>query len=255
MGVEDGSIRIAAIADVHCYSEVRERLRYELRPANDEADVLVLPGDLTLLGKVEEAEMLAEDLRQVHVPIVAVLGNHDFEGDRQDTIALVLEQAGVHVLDGTTATFECRGRRVGFAGVKGFCGGFGDRLLAPFGESPLKEFVRVGQREADRLAAALEKLRNEERVDHVVAVTHYAPIRDTVVGEPAEIFPFLGSTRLCEPIDRFLADVAFHGHAHYGSPAGRSPAGIPVYNVARPLVKSLVFHELQAEREREIVLV
>lgn len=254
MGSESDSIRVAAVADIHCYAEVRERLRYELRPANDVADVLVLAGDLTLLGKLEEAEMLAEELEHIHVPIVGVLGNHDFEGDRQDAITKVLEDAGVHMLDGTTATFECGGRRIGFAGVKGFCGGFGERLLAPFGESPLKDFVKVGQHEAEKLTQALERLRTEDRVDRLVAVTHYAPIRDTVVGEPAEIFPFLGSSRLCEAIDRFKVDVAFHGHAHYGTALGHTPAGIPVYNVARPLVKTFVVHAIAPGREREAVL-
>lgn len=246
LGEDRSAIRIAAIADIHCYEELRGRLRYELESVNHEADALVIAGDLTLYGKADEARILADELSDVKIPMLAVLGNHDYEMSQEDVIASELEEVGVRVLDGHVETITCRGRTVGFAGVKGFCGGFGDRLVAPFGEMPLKEFVRVGQSETDKLDRALRKLRDSrDPVDFVVAVAHYAPIRETVVGEPPELFPFLGNSSLCEPIDRHHADVVFHGHAHYGSPSGRTSTGIPVYNVARPLVRTFVVHYLK----------
>lgn len=246
MGEGKAPIRIAAIADVHCYDELRGRLRYELEPANEQADVLVLAGDLTLYGKPEEARIFADELRDVRIPMIGVLGNHDYEMGQECTIRECMRDAGVSMLDGDTKTIVVRGRSVGFAGVKGFCGGFGDRLVAPFGETPLKSFVRAGQAEAEKLDAGLRALRREDAVDFLVAIVHYAPIRETVVGESPELFPFLGNSSLCEPIDRHEADVCFHGHAHYGTPLGHTLKGIPVYNVARPLVRTYVIHSLEA---------
>jgi len=248
LGEDRSAIRIAAIADVHCYDELQGRLRHELEPVNDEADVLVIAGDVTLNGKVEEARILTEEISVVHIPIVGVLGNHDYEKNQENAIAVELSRAGVIVLDGHTFVMNCRGRTVGFTGVKGFCGGFGDRLVAPFGELPLKDFVRAGQIEANKLDAGLRTLRVTDSTDFVVAVVHYAPVRDTVIGESPELFPFLGNSSLSEPVDRYEADVVFHGHAHYGSPVGRTPRGIPVYNVARPLVRSFVVHYLAESR-------
>jgi Icc-related predicted phosphoesterase len=248
LGEDQAPVQIAAIADVHCYEELRGRLRYELEPVNDQADVLVLAGDLTLYGKPEEARILVEELRSVRIPVVGVLGNHDYEMNHEDTIAAMMRDAGVAMLDGDTVTLTVRGRTVGFVGVKGFCGGFGQRLVAPFGEDPLKAFVRVGQTEAEKLDAGLRRLRQDGTVDHAVAVVHYAPIRETVVGESPELFPFLGNSSLCDPIDRYEVDVCFHGHAHYGTPFGRTPRGIPVYNVARPLVRTCVVHTLASSR-------
>ncbi|MGH2461728.1 MAG: metallophosphoesterase family protein [Chloroflexota bacterium] len=244
MGDESAPIRIAAIADVHCYDELRGRLRIELAPVNEQADVLVLAGDLTLYGKLDEARIFADELREVRIPMIGVLGNHDYEMNQERAIRECMRDAGVSMLDGETTTIVIRGRSVGFAGVKGFCGGFGDCLVAPFGESPLKSFVRAGQTEAEKLDAGLRDLRRRDAVDHLVAIVHYAPIRETVVGESPELFPFLGNSSLCEPIDRYDADVCFHGHAHYGSPFGHTPRGIPVYNVARPLVRTYVVHAL-----------
>ena len=240
-------IRVAAIADVHCYNELRGRLRYELESVNEQADVLILAGDLTLYGQPDEARILAEEVRGIRIPMIGVLGNHDFEQEQEWVIVRILEEAGVVMLDGSATTLDIRGRRVGFAGVKGFCGGFGDHLVAPFGELPLKAFVRVGQQEAEKLDAALRRIR-DDAVDYVVAIVHYAPIRETVIGESPELFPFLGNSSLCDPIDRHEADVCFHGHAHYGSPVGRTPGGIPVYNVARPLVRTYVVHRLEPSR-------
>jgi Icc-related predicted phosphoesterase len=217
-------------------------------PVNEQADVLVLAGDLTLNGRQEEARILAEELQTVRLPIVAVLGNHDYEMNQENVIAGELREAGVYVLDGQSVTLTCRRRRVGFSGVKGFCGGFGERLVAPFGEAALKAFVRVGQIEAEKLEAGLRRLRREDPVDHLVAIVHYAPIRDTVVGEPPELWPYLGNSSLADPIDRYETDVVFHGHAHYGSRFGHTPRGVPVYNVARPLVRDVVVHYLNRDR-------
>ncbi len=235
-------VRIAAYADVHCYEELRGRLGYELERANTEADVLVLAGDLTLNGRRDEAVVLADELRRIQIPVVAVLGNHDYELNEEGSIAKELTDVGVRVLDGDTVTLTIGDRRVGFVGVKGFCGGFGDKLIAPFGEEALKAFVRVGQIETSKLDAGLRLLRHDDVVDNVVVVVHYAPVRDTVVGEPPELWPYLGNSSLSDPIDRYETDVVFHGHAHYGSPFGRTPNGVPVYNVARPLVRDLVVH-------------
>lgn len=248
MGDDTAPIRIAAIADIHCYDELRGRLRFELESVNDQADVLILAGDLTLYGKLDEARILVEELRGVRIPRIGVLGNHDYEMNRHASISAQLSDAGVTMLDGNTTTLLVRGRSVGFAGVKGFCGGFGDRLVAPFGESPLKEFVRAGQTEADKLEAALSKLRRQDAVDHLVAIVHYAPIRETVVGESPELYPFLGNSGLGEAIERHDVDVCFHGHAHYGTPFGRTTTGTPVYNVARPLVRTYVVHALAPTR-------
>jgi len=248
LGEGKSPIRIAAIADVHCYEELRGRLRYEFESVNDQADALILAGDLTLYGKIDEARLLAEELRGVRVPMIGVLGNHDYEMGQERAIRAELENAGVRMLDGETETLILGGRRVGFVGVKGFCGGFGNRLVAPFGESPLKAFVRVGQTEAEKLDAGLRRLRHDDQVDHLVAVVHYAPIRETVMGESPELFPFLGNSSLCDPIDRHEADVCFHGHAHYGTPYAQTSRGIPVYNVARPLVRTYVVHTLVPSR-------
>ncbi len=248
MGAEGCPIRIAAYADVHCHDALRRRLRYELEPANEQADVLVLAGDLTLNGRRDEAAILVDELHDVRIPVVAVLGNHDYELGQEAEIAADLQQAGLAVLDGDAITLAVGRRRVGFCGVKGFCGGFDDRLVAPFGEPVLKEFVRAGQSEAAKLEQGLAQLRQDDPLDHLVALLHYAPIRETVLGESPELFPYLGNSSLAAPIDRYEVDVVFHGHAHYGSPFGHTPGGVPVYNVARPLVRDLVIHPLAAGR-------
>ena len=244
MGAEGTPIRIAAYADIHAHADLRGRLRAELESVNDQADVLVLAGDLTLFGAIEEARVLVDELHGVQVPIIGILGNHDFELSQEDCIRQVMIEGGVIMLDGGVHVLDVRGESVGFAGVKGFCGGFGDRLVAPFGEAALKAFVRVGQIESEKFADALHRLRVADPVDHVVGVVHYAPIRETVVGESMDLWPFLGNSSLCDPIDRHGADVVFHGHAHYGSPFGRTPSGVPVYNVARPLVRTPIVHYL-----------
>ncbi|MDX1531134.1 MAG: metallophosphoesterase [Rhodothermales bacterium] len=224
------TLRIAAVADVHYGRHSAGAMRAVFERASEEADVLLLCGDLTDYGKPEEAELLAADLREhVGVPVLAVWGNHDFETDQIEDVQAVLENAGVEVLDGDCT--EVRG--VGFAGVRGFGGGFGRWALSPWGERPIKAFVQEAVDEELKLDAALSRLGTRHRV----VLLHYAPVRATVVGEPEEIFPFLGSSRLEEPLNRYDATVAFHGHAHAGSPEGRTSAGVPVYNVSLPVLR------------------
>jgi uncharacterized protein len=191
---------------------------------SQQANVLVLCGDLTDTGKPKEAEILAEDLRACAIPVVAVLGNHDYESDQADQVAAILRSAGVHLLDGQS--YEVDG--VGFVGVKGFIGGFGKRMLSAFGETSIKTLVAESLNEAMRLENAMRTVKSER----AVVVLHYAPVIETVEGEPPEIFPFLGSSRLAETIDRFKVSAVVHGHAHRGRYEGRTPAGAPVYNVA-----------------------
>ncbi|MBV9120692.1 MAG: metallophosphoesterase [Chloroflexi bacterium] len=194
------------------------------------ADVIVLCGDLTDYGLPEEAHHLVDELAGcAGVPVLAVLGNHDFESGKQHEVRDILCQGGVTVLDGDS----CEVKGVGFAGVKGFGGGFGERAVEPWGEDAVKVFVQEGVNEALKLEAALARLHTDARV----AVLHYAPIPGTLQGEPLEVFPFLGSRRLEDPIDRYHASAVFHGHAHAGMPEGCTAGGVPVYNVARPLLE------------------
>ena len=222
-------MRIAAIADLHCTSESTGVLRPILEQVETRADVLLLCGDLTDYGTVEEAHVLARELLVVKHPIIAVLGNHDYESGHADKVTQILVEAGVRVLDGDSHAIG----DVGFAGVKGFCGGFGRGTLGPWGETAVKTFVKEALDEALKLESALARLRTPRRV----ALLHYAPIRETVQGEPEEIFPFLGCSRLEEPLERYPVTAAFHGHAHRGSPVGKTRVGTPVYNVALPLMR------------------
>ena len=225
------TIRIAAVGDVHYGKASQGTLQQLFHQIAEHADILVIPGDLTDYGLAEEARVLARDLTAaVKIPIVAVLGNHDYESDEADEIARILVEAGVHVLDGDAV--EVHG--VGFAGVKGFAGGFGRGTLGPWGERAVKTFVQEAVSEALKLESALARLKTAHRI----AVLHYAPIRETVEGEPVEIFPWLGSSRLEEPLTRFEVSAVVHGHAHKGSPIGQTTTGIPVYNVSLPLLRS-----------------
>jgi len=220
-----GKLRLAAIADIHYGKHSRGALHDQFAACSQQADVLLLCGDLTDYGLPEEAEELIVDLRSaVHVPIVAVLGNHDFESGQAELVRKVLEQAGVTMLDGECAEIE----GVGFAGVCGFGGGFGRRMLNAWGEPLIKQFVKEALDHAVRLEQALSKLQTDKKV----AVLHYSPIRETVIGEDPEIFAFLGSSRLEEPINRFRVSAVFHGHAHNGALDGKTATGIPVYNVS-----------------------
>jgi Icc-related predicted phosphoesterase len=231
MEPKNGMARVAAVGDLHYAQSLDPALRDMLVRAGREADVLVLCGDLTDHGLPEEAQGLAREIHSsVSIPVIGVLGNHDFEGGKQDEVKRILSEAGIRMLDGDA--IEVAG--VGFAGLKGFCGGFGKRALGPWGEQIIKDFVREALDEALKLESALARLRRVPRV----AVLHYSPIQDTVEGEPPEIFPFLGSSRLEEPINRYRCDVVFHGHAHRGRPEGKTSTGIPVYNVSVQLLKS-----------------
>jgi Icc-related predicted phosphoesterase len=224
------TVRIAAVSDVHYGKASQGSLAPLFAQITEQADVLVIPGDLTDYGLAEEARTLAKDLTAaVKIPIVAVLGNHDYESGEVAEIREVLTGAGVHLLDGDS--IELLG--VGFAGVKGFAGGFGRGALGPWGEESIKHFVQEAVHEALKLESALARLDTKHRV----AVLHYAPIRETVEGEPVEIYPWLGSSRLEEPLTRFEVSAVFHGHAHKGSPEGRTSTGIPVFNVSLPVLK------------------
>jgi Icc-related predicted phosphoesterase len=230
MSEANGTVKVAAVSDVHYGKASQGTLVPLFTEIARQADVLVISGDLTDYGLPEEARALAKDLTaSVKIPIVAVLGNHDFESDKQDEVRDILVEAGVHVLDGDSV--EVAG--VGFAGVKGFAGGFGRGALGAWGEASIKMFVREALDEALKLESALAKLRTPTKI----AVLHYAPIRETVEGEPLEIYPFLGSSRLEEPLSRYHVHAVVHGHAHKGSPEGKTAHGIPVYNVALPVLR------------------
>lgn len=222
-------VRIAAIGDLHVAKTSQGVFQPLFSQISSTADVLVLCGDFTDYGLPEEARVLARELTaSVKIPIVAVLGNHDYEGGKPEEIAQILRDAGVTILDGEAT--EVHG--IGFAGVKGFCGGFGRGALGPWGEKAIKVFVQEAVDEALKLEAALARL----RTPHRVALLHYSPVRATVEGEPVEIFPYLGSSRLEEPINRYRVSAVFHGHAHRGTSEGRTSTGVPVYNVAMPLL-------------------
>jgi Icc-related predicted phosphoesterase len=223
------TLRIAAVGDLHVSKSSQGTFQPLFAQIGGAADVLLLCGDFTDYGLPEEARVLARELTaSLKIPVIAVLGNHDYEAGKSEEIMQVLRDAGVTVLDGEATEIE----GVGFAGVKGFCGGFGRGALGPWGEIAIKQFVQEAIDEALKLEAALARLRTPRRI----AVLHYAPIRGTVEGEPPEIFPYLGSSRLEEPINRLRVTAVFHGHAHRGTPEGRTAAGIPVYNVAMPLL-------------------
>jgi Icc-related predicted phosphoesterase len=225
---EKQTMRLAAVGDLHVKKTSQGTLAPLLSPVNDAADILLLCGDLTDYGLPEEASILAKELSAIRIPIVAVLGNHDFESGQQAEVCQILTAAGVKVLDGEA--LEIGG--IGFAGAKGFPGGFGRGTLGAWGEPGIKRFVQDAIDEAMKLESALARLRTERRV----AVLHYSPIRATVEGEPPEIFPFLGTSRLEEPLNRHPVDFVVHGHAHHGSLEGQTSGGIPVYNVAAPLL-------------------
>lgn len=226
---EKAEIRIAAIGDIHVTKTSAGQFQPLFAQISANADVMLLCGDLTDYGVPDEARILAREITtSVKIPVIGVLGNHDFEGGKQDEIRGILVDAGVSMLDGEA----CEVHGVGFAGVKGFAGGFGRGALGPWGEQAIKRFVQEAVDEALKLEAALARLRTQRRI----AVLHYAPIRATVEGEPPDIFAYLGSSRLEEPINRYRVSAVFHGHAHRGSQDGRTAAGVPVYNVAMPLL-------------------
>jgi Icc-related predicted phosphoesterase len=222
-------MKIAAVADIHFKPEDQEKNVRQFSMANELADVLVIAGDFTNHGMPDEMRACLAILEHVHIPIVAVLGNHDHESGHQDELAGMLRLAGVHLLDGQCHEID----GVGFAGTKGFCGGFAPYELMPFGEMGIKTFVEIAERESIKLDYALAQLHTPIKI----AITHYAPIRETVVGEPEPIFPFLGSSRLQRALDRHKPDLALHGHAHKGTFTAESTTGTKIYNVALHLLR------------------
>lgn len=227
--ISEEKMRIAAVGDLHYTKDSAGSLRTLFQQAAQSADVLLLCGDLTDYGLPEEAHILADDLSVARIPVLAVLGNHDYEAGKQDEVTRILGHAGVRVLDGEA----CEIHGVGFAGAKGFAGGYGRRALGPWGEASIKNFVNEALQEALKLESALAKLRTTQRI----ALLHYSPVEATVKGEPLEIYAFLGTSRLEEPLIRYPVTAVFHGHAHRGTPEGRTVNNIPVYNVARPLLQ------------------
>ncbi|MGE5547942.1 MAG: metallophosphoesterase family protein [Solirubrobacterales bacterium] len=225
-------LRVAGLGDLHVTEHAVHPYRDLFAELSERADVLALCGDLTNLGRPHEAEILAEDLRSCRIPVVAVLGNHDIEHGHGHEVRHILDQAGVTLLENEPRLIE----GVGFAGVKGFGGGFGARMLSPFGEPAIKAFVGEAVNEAFALENALHTL-VQDGAERMVVVLHYAPVADTVEGEPREIWPFLGSSRLAETIDRFQVSAVLHGHAHHGSFTGHTRTGVPVFNCAIPVAK------------------
>ncbi|HUQ46222.1 MAG TPA: metallophosphoesterase [Gemmatimonadaceae bacterium] len=244
------TVRIATLADIHYAATSQGMLQPLFTQMSEVADILVIAGDLTDYGLADEARLLARDLTTcVSIPVVAVLGNHDFESGEQDEVRRIMVDAGVHILDGDSV--EILG--IGFAGVKGFAGGFGRGALGPWGEPIIKLFVQEALNEALKLETALARLKSKHRI----AVLHYAPIRETVEGEPIEILPWLGCSRLEEPLGRFEVSAVVHGHAHKGAPEGRTATGIPVYNVAMQVLKASFpdrppFRLIEVPRERSL---
>lgn len=226
-----GSLRLAAVGDLHVGENAERPYRELFARISQEADALALCGDLTNFGKTREAEILAEDLLACTIPVVGVLGNHDYECGQPQEVARILHQAGLKLLDGEA--LELHG--VGFAGGKGFIGGYGRNMLSAFGEPAIHAFVQASIDENLKLESSLRMLKTER----TVVVLHYSPIAATLEGEPLEIFPFLGSARMGETIDRFDGvRLVLHGHAHSGAYEGHTPRGVPVYNVARPLLSN-----------------
>jgi Icc-related predicted phosphoesterase len=221
-------VRIAALGDLHCTRASAGRFQPLFTQISESADVLLLAGDLTDTGQPDEARVLAKELSSLRVPGVAVLGNHDFESGHQGEVSNILADTGLTVLDGDA----CEVNGIGIAGVKGFAGGFGTAALGPWGEPTIKQFVHEAVNEALKLEASLARLRTSRQI----VLLHYSPVRQTVEGEPLEIYPFVGSSRLEEPITRFPVSLVVHGHAHRGRHEGRTKNDVPVYNVSMPLL-------------------
>jgi Icc-related predicted phosphoesterase len=226
-------IRVAAIADVHFSEDSRGRLRDHWSQLHRIADVLLIGGDLTTHGERDQARVLAEELMVVQVPVVVVLGNHDYHSDEQDGVREEMERAGATVLEGESTTLKINGTTLGIAGAKGFGGGFAGASGSAFGEREMKAFVR----HTERIAARLHDELNGLQADYRVALLHYSPVKETLAGERLEIYPFLGSYLLAEAIDKAGADLAIHGHAHLGQEKGITARGIPVRNVALPVLR------------------
>ena len=227
--------KIAAVADIHVRENDKGKWVSYFKEVSRQADVLLICGDLTDTGDEGEAQVLVEELKACSIPVVAVLGNHDHEKGRHKLIRQILMKEGIHMLDGEAIVVN----NVGFAGVKGFGGGFDNYMLSMFGEGAMKAFVQEAVDEALHLDRALARLDAEYENLKKIVLLHYSPIKETVIGEPEAIFPFLGSSRLAEPLNRRNAYAAFHGHAHIGTLEGATPGGVRVFNVAKPILSKL----------------
>ena len=233
MSEEVKKTRIAAVGDIHVRESDKGKWQEYFKEVSREADVLVIAGDLTDTGDEGEAQVLSEELRACTVPVVGVLGNHDFEKGRHKLIRQIIQKDNVHILDGEAVVIG----EIGFAGVKGFGGGFDNHMLSMFGEGAMKSFVQEAVDEALRLDRALARLDADH--DHVVkkiAIMHYSPVKETVIGEPEPLFPFLGCSRLSEPLNRRQVAAVFHGHAHIGTLEGKTSSGVKVFNVSKPIL-------------------
>ena len=241
-------IRIAAAADIHAGPESAGTLKPLLADLKDEADLLLLAGDLTRSGKPLEAKTLVDELQDVGVLVVAVLGNHDYHSDQAAEITRILKDAGIHVLDRGSVVLDVAGQRVAIAGTKGFGGGYGAALASDFGEPEMKAWIRHAEAEAETLEDVLTALVGDVRI----VLLHYSPVPDTLDGERLDLYPFLGNSFLGEAIDRSGADLVLHGHAHHGSLAGTTPGGVPVRNVAQPVIRApYVVFTIEQEDEIE----
>ena len=245
------TVRVAAISDIHCTKTSQGTLHALFEQIAHSADVLVACGDLTDYGLPEEARVLAREMSVLRIPVIGVLGNHDYESDHVDEVRDILTDAGIVMLDGES--YETHG--IGFAGVKGFAGGFGRGVIGAWGEPAIKHFAQEAVNESLKLESALARLRTPKRI----AVLHYAPIRATVEGEPLEILPWLGCGRLEEPLTRYPVSAVFHGHAHNGTFRGETAGGIPVYNVAMPLLRKLApdrapFHVIEVDTDSDAAI-
>lgn len=235
-------IRIAAVGDLHLTVHGRGKIRPQFEGLNDEADLLLLAGDLTNWGKVEEAELLVEELSDITLPRVAILGNHDYHSENPERVRSILEEAGIQVLENESTVLRIGDETVGIVGGKGFGGGFGTTCLSPFGEREIRDFLKSTYACAEALSGALRDM----KTDYRVVLLHYSPAVETLKGEPVAIYPFLGSSIMGEPIDEHGADLVIHGHAHKGTEHGKTPGGIPVRNVSLPVIcESYALYQLE----------
>jgi Icc-related predicted phosphoesterase len=229
---ENKKVRLAAVGDIHVRESDKGKWTEYFKEVSRQADVLLICGDLTDTGDEGEAQILADELRACSIPVVAVLGNHDFEKGRHKLIRQIVQKENVHVLDGEAVAIN----GIGFAGVKGFGGGFDNHMLSMFGEGAMKAFVQESVDEALRLDRALARLDAEYNCTKKIAILHYSPVSETVKGEPEVIYPFLGSSRLAEPLNRRQVHAVFHGHAHVGALEGKTSSGVRVFNVSKPIL-------------------
>jgi Icc-related predicted phosphoesterase len=230
-------MKIAAIGDLHVKKTEKDKWANHFKAVSQIADVVLLCGDLTENGESSEAKILSEELKSCSIPIIAVLGNHDYEKNQQHLIREILSNEKIQILDGESTIIN----NVGFAGVKGFGGGFDKYMLAMFGENMMKKFVEESVSEALKLDSALRGLDSKDEIKKI-AILHYSPIKETVIGEPAEIFPFMGSSRLIEPINRRQVIAAFHGHAHLGTMEGSTSKGVKIFNVSKSILEKAGFN-------------